>query len=87
MKSTIKPFADSEATMQVGGLTIENGANRISVSGSLDLARDRLALDHAKALRDVLDAIVVALEADTALPAKASEPQVARTTTARNPFA
>ena len=87
MADTMTPFADDQATIQVGGLTVENGTERIGISGSLDLARDRQALDHAKALRVVLDGIIGVLEAEHALPAKAPEPKVAKTTTAKNPFA
>lgn len=87
MAGTMKPFADDESTMQVGGLTVENGTERISFSGSLDLARDHQALEHAKALRAVLDAVVSALESDHTLPAKAPEPKVAKASTAKNPFA
>lgn len=81
------PFADEQTVVQVGGLMVENGTERIGISGSLDLARDRQALDHAKALRAVLDGIIGVLEGDHALPAKAPEPKVSKTTRAENPFA
>ena len=87
MAETFMPFGDDRASLQVGGLTVENGPERISLSGSLDVTRDRESLEHAKALRSALDAIVGALEADHALPAKAPQPGAATTTTAKNPFA
>ena len=87
MAETFKPFADDTTATTVGGLTLENGADRISLSGSLDLARDRQGLDHARALRTVLDGVIAALEAEKALPAKATQPARARTTKAPNPFA
>ena len=87
MTDGFKPFADDGAALTIGGLTLENGPDRVSFSGALDLARDRQSLDHAHALRAALDAIVAALEADKALPAKAAPPHRARTTKASNPFA
>ena len=87
MAETFKPFADDTAALTIGGLTIENGTDRVSLSGSLDLALDRQVLDHAKALRAALDAVVAVLEADRALPAKAAPPPRAKVTKAPNPFA
>jgi hypothetical protein len=58
-----KPFADGTASLEVGGLTIENGGERIAVYGSLDIGRDAAGLDAARRLRDVLDAAVRSLEA------------------------
>lgn len=87
MAAPFKPFADDTAALTIGGLTVENGTDRISLSGSLDLARDRQGLDHARALRVALDGIIAALEAKKALPAKAAQPARAKTTKAPNPFA
>ena len=87
MADPFKPFTDDASVLTIGGLTVENGTDRVSLSGSLDLARDRQGLDHARALRAALDAIITALEVDKALPAKASAPVRAKTTKAPNPFA
>ncbi len=72
MADPFEPFADDAAALTIGGMTIENGTDRISLSGSLDIARDRQGLDHAKALRAALDGVIAALEAEKALPAKSS---------------
>ena len=40
MAETFKPFANDAGAMSIGGLTIENGTERVSLSGALDLARD-----------------------------------------------
>lgn len=87
MADALKPYADDETSMTVGGLTIENGTDRISFSGSLDLARDQRGLDHARALHGLLTAVVAALEAAGDLPAQVSAPKPAAVTRKANPFA
>ena len=87
MAEPFMPFADDTAALTIGGMTVENGTDRITLSGSLDLARDRLGLDHAKALRDALDGVITALEAEKALPANATPPARVKATKAPNPFA
>lgn len=87
MPDTFTPYADDTSAQTIDGMTIENGTDRVSISGCLDLRKDRRGLDHAKALRAALDAIVMALEADRALPAKAAPAPRAKTTKAPNPFA
>lgn len=62
------PFADDSATAAIGGLTIENGSDRVALYGSLDLTLDQAGLAHARALRAILDAAVRHLEAQPALP-------------------
>jgi hypothetical protein len=80
----MKPFADNAASLSVGGLTVENGTDKVSLYGSLDLTRDRAGLDQARALKRLVDACVAALEADPALPDR--QPPLARPTRVRNPF-
>ena len=55
-----KPFADDVSALTIGGLSIENDPDRVTLSGSLVLARDRRSLDHARALRAALDEIIAA---------------------------
>lgn len=87
MADAFKPFADEAGALTIGGLTIENGTDRVSLSGSLDLARDRQGLDHARALRAALDGVIAALEAEKDLPARAGAPKPAAKTKKPNPFA
>ena len=87
MADTMKPYADNEASMTIGGLTAENGTDRIIFSGSLDIARDRQGLDHARALHGLFGAVVTALEAEENLPARAAAPRLTGTTRKPNPFA
>lgn len=82
---TFDPYADEAATMCLGGLTVENRLDRVSLHGSLDLTRDRAGLEHARRLRELLDAAVAVLERDgEALPAQVATGE--GTDTVRNPF-
>ena len=42
--SKLTPFADDAASTSIGSLTVENGTDRIALSGSLDLTRDKAGL-------------------------------------------
>lgn len=86
MPDTFKPFADDTSAQTIGGITLENGTDVVNISGSLELSKDRRGLDHAKALRAALDAVVSVLEADRALPARAAPEPRAKATRAPNPF-
>jgi len=59
---TISPFADEAATTAIGGLTVENRLDRVSLYGRLDLTRDRQGLAEARRLRALLAAVVAALK-------------------------
>lgn len=85
MAGTFEPFAEDAAGLTIGGLTVENGTGRVSLSGSLDLARDRRSLDQAKALRAALDCIIAALE-EGDLPVRAEAPKPVAATRKPNPF-
>ena len=66
----MKPFADESSSTAIDGLTVENGSDRLSISGSLDLGRDKAGLANARKLKMLVDAINAVLEGDTSLPAK-----------------
>ena len=78
------PFADDAASLSVGKLTIENGTDCIALYGTLDLTRDKQGLEHARALKALLDQAVQMLEADKALPDAVPAPATAKTVA--NPF-
>ncbi|KQP88869.1 hypothetical protein [Methylobacterium sp. Leaf117] len=83
--SRFVPFADDAAVQTIGGLSIENGTDRIGIHGTVDLTRDASGLVRARALALTLSAIVTALEAvslpeETADGARSPE-------TVKNPFA
>jgi len=82
--TTLKPFADDAASISIGELTIENGTDRIALYGSLDLARDKQGLAHARAMAALLDQAIQLLEADKSLPDAVPPPTAAETV--KNPF-
>ena len=64
----LKPYADSKS-ITIGGATIENDPDCVSISAGFNLTRDQTGLAVARKLKALLDAVVAALETDSALPA------------------
>lgn len=83
--NALRPFSDDSASVAVGGLTIENGRDRVAVYGSLDITRDARGLADARTLAAVLNQAVAVLEAEPDLPQAAAKPPAPRPV--RNPFA
>jgi len=67
-----KPFQNDSQALNIGGLSVENGRQRISISGTQDLVADQEGLGRAMALPDALALIVAALGRQGNLPGKAS---------------
>lgn len=61
-KSEINPFANESESVQLGGLTIENRTDRVSIYGSIDLTLDKEGLHRARRLKAILDLTVAELE-------------------------
>lgn len=80
-----EPYADDSAASAIGGLTLENGRDRVALYGSLDLTRDRAGLEQARQLRALLEEVVRVLESDPALPDAIGPPR--EPDTVKNPFA
>lgn len=78
-----KPFADDTASVAIGGLTLENGTERLAVYGSLDVARDDSGLAALRRLKGIVDEAVALLEAG---PRDGAGPD-ARAVEVGNPFA
>jgi hypothetical protein len=72
--ATLKPFADDSASVEIGGLTIENGTDKIAIYGNTDLTRDKAGLQQVRALKTLIDRIVSTLEADKDLPDQIAPP-------------
>lgn len=83
-KPGLQPFADDSASVGCGGLTIENGRDRIAVYGNLDVTRDRAGLALVKELRSILDAMAQVLEGQGDLPDAVAPP--AKPGAVKNPF-
>src|SRR3954467_15801826 len=80
----LTPFADDAVSVSIGGLTVENGTDRVAIYGSLDLTRDKQGLAHALALKALLDAAVQQLQAEKDPPGAAPPPGAPKTVP--NPF-
>jgi hypothetical protein len=57
------PFADEREVCTIDELAIENRVDRVRLHGGLALTRDRAGLAQARALRELVDDVVRALEA------------------------
>jgi hypothetical protein len=80
---SIKPYQNEEESLAISDLTVENRVDRVSVYGSIELTKDKAGLEQAKALKEVIDAVVAALEAEKSLPDHIS---VKPTEKVKNPF-
>lgn len=81
---TIKPFANDADSIGIGGLTIENGTDKIALYGNIDLTRDKVGLKLAHELKALVDGVIKALEADKALPDQVELPK--KPDEVENPF-
>ena len=82
--SSFTPYQNEEQSLAIDELTVENRLDRISVYGTVELTKDKTGLQHAKALKEVIDAVVAALEQDKHLP---EHVEVKPTDKVKNPFA
>ncbi|WP_028229457.1 hypothetical protein [Paraburkholderia ferrariae] len=70
-------YANDDDVLNIQGdaFTLANGTTRVTLSGTLELTRDKRGLAAALALKAALDDVVQKLQADAHLPAKiAGEP-------------
>ncbi|OGQ55458.1 MAG: hypothetical protein A3J24_03615 [Deltaproteobacteria bacterium RIFCSPLOWO2_02_FULL_53_8] len=63
------PYKNESESLGIGELTVENRTDRIELYGSLQLTRDKAGLALALSLKELLDATVKALQAES-LPEK-----------------
>ena len=80
----LTPFADDATSITIDTLTIENAKAQLSLYGSLDITRDQVGLQHALALKALIDQAVQVLTSDTALPRQL--PPLDKPKMVRNPF-
>ncbi|MRX06409.1 hypothetical protein GJ697_01010 [Pseudoduganella sp. FT25W] len=80
--SKFVPYQNESDVLHVGGLTVENRLDRITISGDIDLTADQAGLADARALQRLLADVVAKLEAQS-LPARLPP---AATTIVANPF-
>jgi hypothetical protein len=77
------PYQNESAVLHIGGLTIENRLDRITIAGDIDLTADQVGLADARALHQLLGDVVATLAARQ-LPKELPPPAI---TTVSNPFA
>lgn len=82
--AAFKAFGDDARSVEVGGLTIENGTARLAIYGEGEITRDKVGLANARQLKAIIDSAVEALEGDEALPDKVAPP--AELKKVRNPL-
>jgi hypothetical protein len=80
--SKFAPYENESAVLQIGGLSIENRLDRVTISGDIDLTADKAGLRDARALHQLLADVVARLEAQK-LPDQLPPPAA---TTVANPF-
>jgi hypothetical protein len=81
-------YANDDDVLNIQGdaLTISNGTSRITISGTLDIAKDKRGLEAALALQQAIGSVVAALQAQAALPEKLDDALPAPTGKTDNPF-
>jgi len=78
------PFADGGTSIAIGGLTVENGSDRLAIYGTAEISRDKAGRALAKQLLAIFAETVKAMEKED-LPDKVA-PDITPTTV-KNPFA
>ncbi len=61
--SKFVPYANASDVVNIGRLAIENRLDRVTFSGDVDLTADQAGLADARALHQLLGAVVARLEA------------------------
>jgi hypothetical protein len=83
-----KPYSNDDDVLNIQGdaLTVSNGTTRVVVAGTLELTQDQRGLKAALVLKEAIDAVVSALQAQTNLPAKVKDEPDAKPGVVQNPF-
>ena len=83
MSPSLKPFENETDSLSIDALTIENRIDQLEIYGSLSVTRDKIGLERAQRLKQILDDAIKALQDDAALPDKIS---IKPTDSVDNPF-
>jgi len=86
-----KPYSNDDDVLNIQGdaMTVSNGTTRVVLNGTLELTQDhqdQRGLKAALALKEAVDAVVAALQAHPALPAKAKDEPDEKPGVVQNPF-
>ena len=81
-------FANDHDVLNIQGdaLTLSNGTTRVTLSGTLELTKDRRGLQAALALKQALDRVVETLQAEPHLPERIKDEPDAQPGVLDNPF-
>lgn len=82
MRMAFDPYKNESDSLQIGGLTIENRRDRISIYGSSDITLDKDGLEIAEQLQSILTPILAHLKTAD-LP---DQVQLIPAETVKNPF-
>ena len=83
-----KAYSNDDDVLNIQGdaLTVSNGTTRVVLNGTLDITKDKRGLKAALALKEALDGIVAALQAEAKLPDQVKEEPDAKPGVIDNPF-
>jgi hypothetical protein len=83
-----KAYSNDDDVLNIQGdaLTVSNGTTRVVLNGTLDITKDKRGLKAALALKEALDSIVAALQAEPTLPEQVKEEPDAKPGVVDNPF-
>ncbi|TCG05177.1 hypothetical protein BZM27_35680 [Paraburkholderia steynii] len=83
-----KAYSNDDDVLNIQGdaLTVSNGTTRVVVNGTLAITKDKRGLKAALALKEALDGIVAALQAESHLPDQVKEEPDAKPGVIDNPF-
>jgi hypothetical protein len=83
-----KAYSNDDDVLNIQGdaLTVSNGATRVVLNGTLDITKDKRGLKAALALKEAVDSIVAALQAEAKLPDQVKEEPDAKPGVIDNPF-
>lgn len=86
--SEFNAYANDDEVLNIAGdaLTVSNGTTCVTVSGKLEIAKDKRGLAAALALKQAIDGIVAHLQQQHGLPERAEGEPPAATGSVENPF-
>lgn len=82
MSKKFIPYANESDVLHIGGLTVENRVDRITLAGDIDLTLDKAGLADTRALHKLLTDVLAKLESSD-LPDRLPPPDVK---SVANPF-
>jgi hypothetical protein len=76
-------YENESDSFSIGGMTVENRLDRISIYGSLDVTKDKVGLEYALKLKRIIDSSIDALKREKNLPDKI---EILEVESVANPF-